>query len=52
MTLGVLFFVLPTGFLPEEDQGFMLVQFTLPVGAQQSRTLAVAKQVETSFHGR
>jgi multidrug efflux pump len=47
--LGVLFFVLPTSFLPEEDQGFMLVQFTLPVGAQQSRTLAVAKQVEHHF---
>ena len=47
--LGVLFFVLPTSFLPEEDQGFMLVQYTLPVGAQQSRTLAVAKQVEHHF---
>ncbi|MBV8801007.1 MAG: efflux RND transporter permease subunit [Alphaproteobacteria bacterium] len=47
--LVVLFFVLPTSFLPEEDQGFMLVQFTLPVGAQQSRTLAVAKQVEHHF---
>ncbi|HTK79895.1 MAG TPA: efflux RND transporter permease subunit [Rhizomicrobium sp.] len=47
--LGVLFFVLPTGFLPEEDQGYILAQFTLPVGAQQSRTVAVAKQVEHHF---
>src|SRR3954465_2705235 len=47
--LGVLFFVLPTGFLPEEDQGYILTQFTLPVGAQQDRTLAVAKQVEHHF---
>ncbi|MFL6691071.1 MAG: efflux RND transporter permease subunit [Alphaproteobacteria bacterium] len=47
--LGVLFFVLPTGFLPEEDQGYILTQFTLPVGAQQARTLAVAKQVEHHF---
>ncbi|MGH6889562.1 MAG: efflux RND transporter permease subunit [Rhizomicrobium sp.] len=45
----LLFFVLPTGFLPEEDQGFVLVQFTLPTGAEQSRTLAVAKQVEHHF---
>jgi multidrug efflux pump len=37
---------LPTAFLPEEDQGAVLTQFTLPVGATQSRTLAVAKQVE------
>src|SRR3954447_25178379 len=47
--LGVLFFVLPTGFLPEEDQGYILTQFTLPAGAQQARTLAVAKQVEQHF---
>ncbi|HEY3776672.1 MAG TPA: efflux RND transporter permease subunit [Rhizomicrobium sp.] len=44
-----LFFVLPTSFLPEEDQGFVLVQFTLPTGAEQSRTLAVAKEVEHHF---
>lgn len=45
----VLFFALPTSFLPAEDQGFILVQFTLPNGAEQSRTLAVAKQVEHYF---
>ena len=49
VVLGVLFFVLPTGFLPEEDQGYILAQFTLPVGAQQARTVAVAKQVEHHF---
>jgi multidrug efflux pump len=47
--LGVLFFILPTGFLPEEDQGYILTQFTLPVGAQQDRTVAVAKQIEHHF---
>ena len=31
---------LPTGFLPLEDQGQTIVQFTLPVGATQSRTKA------------
>ncbi|HWD49813.1 MAG TPA: efflux RND transporter permease subunit [Rhizomicrobium sp.] len=44
--LVFLFIRLPTAFLPEEDQGAVLTQFTLPVGATQSRTLAVAKQVE------
>ncbi len=49
VALGVLFFVLPTGFLPEEDQGYILAQYTLPVGAQQARTVAVAKEVEHHF---
>ena len=47
--LVVLFLRLPTAFLPEEDQGIVLSQITLPVGATQSRTLAVAKQVEHHF---
>jgi multidrug efflux pump len=40
---------LPTGFLPLEDQGQTIVQFTLPVGATQARTLEVAKAVERHF---
>ncbi|MGD0191834.1 MAG: efflux RND transporter permease subunit [Rhizomicrobium sp.] len=44
--LVVLFLYLPTAFLPEEDQGLIITQITLPVGAAQTRTLAVAKQVE------
>jgi multidrug efflux pump len=40
---------LPTGFLPEEDQGSVLNQITLPVGATQARTLAVAKQIEHHY---
>jgi len=40
---------LPTGFLPLEDQGQAIVQFTLPVGATQQRSLAVAKTVEDYF---
>jgi multidrug efflux pump len=47
--LVVLFLRLPTAFLPEEDQGAVLTQFTLPVGATQSRTLDVARQVEHHF---
>jgi len=47
--LVLLFLRLPTGFLPEEDQGFIFNLITLPVGAVQSRTLEVAKQVEHHF---
>ncbi len=47
--LILLFLRLPTAFLPEEDQGTVLTQITLPVGATQSRTLAVAKQVEHHY---
>jgi multidrug efflux pump len=37
---------LPTSFLPNEDQGTMLVNIQLPPGATQERTLAVMQQVE------
>jgi len=44
--LGVMFFRLPSGFLPNEDQGFAAMQFTLPAGATLERTDQVARQVE------
>jgi multidrug efflux pump len=47
--LVLLFIRLPTAFLPEEDQGTIINQITLPVGATQSRTLAVIKQVEHHY---
>jgi len=37
---------LPTSFLPNEDQGNILVNVQLPPGATQNRALAVMKQVE------
>jgi len=37
---------LPTGFLPEEDQGFLYVNVQLPFAASMDRTLAVCHQVE------
>ncbi len=40
---------LPTGFLPTEDQGQVMVQFTLPAGASVTRTLEVAKAIEKHF---
>ncbi len=38
---------LPTSFLPNEDQGTMLVNVQLPPGATQGRTLDVMQQVES-----
>src|SRR5262249_8694458 len=37
---------LPSGFLPEEDQGFLFVNVQLPFAASLERTAAVCKQVE------
>jgi multidrug efflux pump len=47
--LGLLFVRLPTGFLPSEDQGEIMVQLSLPPGATINRTLAVGKQVREYF---
>jgi len=43
---AVVYLRLPTSFLPNEDQGTMLVNVQLPPGATQARTLAVMEQVE------
>ncbi len=43
---AVVYLRLPTSFLPNEDQGNLLVNVQLPPGATQERTLAVMKQVE------
>jgi multidrug efflux pump len=45
--LVVLFFRLPTSFLPTEDQGAASIQFRLPAGATQQRTLDVLDRIET-----
>ena len=47
--LVILFVRLPTGFLPTEDQGAASVQFRLPAGATQQRTLEVQSQIEQYF---
>ncbi|MQT62970.1 efflux RND transporter permease subunit [Pseudomonas sp. FSL R10-0056] len=38
---------LPTSFLPDEDQGILMAQMQLPVGATDDRTQAVLKQFES-----
>ena len=40
---------LPTSFLPTEDQGFAQIQYTLPPGATQERTLVAAAAIEKYF---
>ena len=47
--LVVLYVRLPSGFLPTEDQGSNMVQFTLPVGASQKRSLEVGKTIERHY---
>jgi HAE1 family hydrophobic/amphiphilic exporter-1 len=48
VAVGAGFFgsVLPAGFIPEEDQGILGVNVTLPAGASLERTSAVLAQVE------
>jgi multidrug efflux pump len=50
--LAVLFLRLPTGFLPQEDQGSAMVQYQLPAGATLERTGVIQDKVEDYFlHG-
>jgi multidrug efflux pump len=49
LVLALLFIRLPTGFLPTEDQGAVLVQFRLPAGATMTRTREVQLAVEDYF---
>lgn len=44
-----LFMKLPSSFLPEEDQGLLLVQAQLPAGATQQRTQKVMDQINQYF---
>ncbi len=45
----VLFERLPTGFLPNEDQGDIMVQWRLPAGTPRSETEKVQREVEKYF---
>lgn len=43
------FLRLPTSFLPDEDQGFIICQVQLPAGATQERTIQLVRQLEQHF---
>src|ERR1700734_3473355 len=47
--MALLLYNLPTGFLPDEDQGFILNLVTLAPGSELSHTLAAAKQVANYY---
>lgn len=42
----LLFAIIPTGFIPDEDQGVLMAQVTLPAGASLSRTTAVTNRID------
>ena len=44
--VALMFEKLPTAFLPEEDQGMLMMQMTLPVGGTDERLQAVNRQVQ------
>ncbi|WP_017168523.1 efflux RND transporter permease subunit [Xanthomonas phaseoli] len=48
VVMAVLFWRLPSSFLPDEDQGMLMVMFTTPAGATQQRTQQSIDQA-TSF---
>ena len=47
--MGLLFFRLPTAFLPDEDQGFLIAMVQTPVGATRGRTDRVLEQMKDYF---
>jgi hydrophobe/amphiphile efflux-1 (HAE1) family protein len=49
--LVIIFKVLPAGFVPEEDQGYVLAAAILPDAASLERTDALMKQAETIIKG-
>ncbi len=47
--VGVIFWRLPTAYLPQEDQGIMFVQVMLPAGSTLEQTKEVLDQVRSHF---
>jgi multidrug efflux pump len=47
--LGWMYARLPTSFLPEEDQGYVIANIELPSGSSSNRTVDVIKKVEHYF---
>lgn len=49
IALGWMYMRLPTSFLPEEDQGYVIANIELPSGATSNRTIEIISQVEKYF---
>jgi len=50
--VSVVYLRLPTSFLPNEDQGFLIANVQLPAGATQERTRTVLNKVEEFMLGQ
>lgn len=46
LSIGVMFWLIPKGFLPAEDRGAVFLQIQLPDGSSVARSNAVANEVE------
>jgi hydrophobe/amphiphile efflux-1 (HAE1) family protein len=49
---GGLASIVPTGFLPDEDQGAFMAELQLPDAASTNRTLAALQEVEQTLDGK
>lgn len=49
VAMGFLFVRLPTGYLPDEDQGILITLVQMPTGATQDRTLKVLDEVRRHY---
>ena len=46
LLIALLFYMIPTGFLPQEDRGAIFIQIQLPDGSTASRSNDVANEIE------
>ncbi|TAM82412.1 MAG: multidrug efflux RND transporter permease subunit [Candidimonas sp.] len=49
--LGWMYLRLPSSFLPEEDQGYIVANIELPAGSTANRTIEIIRKVEAYFRG-
>ncbi len=49
VVMALLYLRMPTGYLPEEDQGILLAQVIMPTGATLEQTGKVTKEIERYF---
>ncbi|WP_341669599.1 efflux RND transporter permease subunit [Alcaligenes sp. SDU_A2] len=49
LVLGFVYLRMPTAFLPEEDQGYVIANIELPSGSTANRTIEIIEQVEGYF---
>jgi len=44
--IGILFYIVPTSFVPNEDQGYLVSVVNMPEGSSLARTVAVSNKLE------